>query len=186
MGFCADSFFHVFNRGINKQKIFFNEENYHYFCNKIEKHLAPHCDILAYCLMPNHFHLLISTNENAHEVSNGLRTLLSSYTRGINQQEKRVGSLFQQNTKKKIIKVDDNGSYLKRVFDYIHNNPVNAKLCISAEDWSFSSYNEYTRKRYANYRVCNTSITQNYIDNFTIKLDQRILLENKYDFKKYE
>lgn len=186
MGFCADSFFHVFNRGINKQKIFFNEENYHYFCRKIEKHLSPNCDVIAYCLMPNHFHLLISTNESVQKVSSGLKILLSSYTRGVNAEQNRVGSLFQQNTKKKIINVNDNGKYLKRVFDYIHNNPVNAKLCNSAEDWSYSSYNEYTCLKYSNYTICNTSITQNYIDNFTIKLDPLILIENKYNFKNYE
>lgn len=185
MGFSADSFFHVFNRGINKQRIFFNEDNYVYFCNKIEKHLIPHCDILAYCLMPNHFHLLISTNENTQNLTKGLQILLSSYTRGINNQENRTGSLFQQNTKKKIIRVTDQGKYLKRVFDYIHNNPVQARLCFQAEDWKFSSYNEYCNQLYTETNLCNTSITQTYIDQFTINLDPMIQIENKYEFKNF-
>ena len=107
MGFIDNSFYHIYNRGNNKQNIFFNEDNYHYFLDKIETHITPTCDLLAYCLMPNHFHLLVSTNENSENLSEALRVVLSSYTRGINNQENRLGSLFQQNTKRKKINVYD-------------------------------------------------------------------------------
>src|SRR5574343_1886396 len=69
MGFIDNSFYDIYNRGINKQNIFFNEDNYHYFLEKIERHICPTCDLIAYCLMPNHFHLLVSTNVDSDDLS---------------------------------------------------------------------------------------------------------------------
>ncbi len=169
MGFSDHSFYHVFNRGINKQKIFFNEDNYEYFLDKIETHIAPHCDILSYCLMPNHFHLLISTNENPNKLSKGLQIALFSYTRAINCQENRTGSLFQQNTKRKLIHVKDNGRYLTSVFNYIHENPVNAGLCKQMEDWKHSSFNEYFDLKPLVRYICNTEIARSHIEDILPK-----------------
>jgi putative transposase len=114
MKFEEDNLYHIYNRGNNKQQIFFNAENYLYFLYKMRAYLRPHCDILAYCLMPNHFHFLINTNNQSvitktvgsfekNVLSEGIRILLSSYTQAINKQEKRVGSLFTQNTKCKCL-----------------------------------------------------------------------------------
>lgn len=96
-----NSFYHIYNRGNNKQKVYFNDNNYIFFLKKIRKHLSPHIDLLAYCLMPNHFHILAYTKKEFEQTgfSKDLRIMLSSYTRAINKQENRVGSLFQQNTK---------------------------------------------------------------------------------------
>ena len=107
MKIAPNHIYHVFNRGNNKQLLFFNNENYLYFLRKIRTHLAPVCDILAYCLMPNHFHFLIHMNEESAKIavrksggievnkfSNGLRTVLSSYTRGVNIEQERTGTLF--------------------------------------------------------------------------------------------
>lgn len=167
MGFCDNSFYHIFNRGINKQIIFFNEDNYHFFLDKIERHICPFTDVIAYCLMPNHFHLLISTNENAAELSNGIKILLSSYTKAINNQVDRTGSLFQQNTKRKLIKVHDEGKYLNAVFNYIHLNPVAAKICDQPEDWPFSSFNEYLDIKPITHYICNTQIASNYLEHLS-------------------
>ena len=57
MKFEAEQIYHLYNRGNNSQKIFFDHENYIFFLQKIRTHLTPVADILAYCLMPNHFHL---------------------------------------------------------------------------------------------------------------------------------
>jgi putative transposase len=107
--------YHVFNRGNNSQKIFFNRENYLFFFNKIRKYILPHADIVAWCLMPNHFHLMIYINCIDAEISEQItpnqmltkkRTLndsisimLRSYTRAIQIQENMTGSLFQNRTK---------------------------------------------------------------------------------------
>ncbi len=145
MKFLENETYHVFNRGNNKQNIFFSDENYNYFLTKIKRYIKPHCDILAYCLMPNHFHLLISTHgkEETALLTSGLRITLSSYSQGVNKSRKTTGSLFQQNTKKKMVTLYDNGKYLKTLFDYIHMNPVNAKLTSEPEEWAYSSYREY-------------------------------------------
>jgi len=70
MKYEANTIYHVYNQGNNKQKIFFKPENYQYFKRKIAGHIKPYADILAYCLMPNHFHLLIRTNDKAVQNSN--------------------------------------------------------------------------------------------------------------------
>ena len=98
MRFYPNSLYHIYNRGNNKQVIFPMERNYDYFLKKLAVELKDLCDVLAYCLMPNHFHFLINTNEQSmftktigsiekNVISEGLRTLLSSYTQAINKQE---------------------------------------------------------------------------------------------------
>jgi putative transposase len=140
-------FYHVFNRGNNKQSIFPRHENYYFFLKKI-KELSSYCNIVAYCLMPSHYHLLIYTGKEDHRMlQNGnmqvlerkLGTLQSSYTRAINNQMKRTGSLFQ--AKLKVLELDELHSAI--CFHYIHQNPVKAGLCNQFHEWPFSSYNEY-------------------------------------------
>lgn len=120
--------YHIYNQGNNHRRIFFSRENYLFFLKKIEQHVQPYADILAWCLMPNHFHLMVHVNRvelsvSTQETTQGLtssqtlssqslsktmktRTLnhsigimLRSYTRAINIQEKSSGSLFRQQTK---------------------------------------------------------------------------------------
>jgi len=124
MQFQEDYIYHIFNQGNNRQKIFFKRENYLYFLGKIKEYILPYADILAWCLMPNHFHLMVYIKEvevvtgSVSEGSEGFaqsetlagkaktRTLnhsigimLRSYTNAINKQEKRSGSLFRKQTK---------------------------------------------------------------------------------------
>lgn len=116
MHFEPNVIYHVFNQGNNRQPIFFNHENYLFFLRKTRKLISPHVHFLAYCLMPNHFHWLIMTQESACEWmpfgSNGkaqprqrlnhqINILLRSYACAINNQENRSGSLFRQHTKAK-------------------------------------------------------------------------------------
>ena len=76
MKFYQGNIYHVYNRGNNSQKIFFEEENYIYFLKKMRRFLLPHCDILAWCLMPNHFHWMINVNGDSES---GLATELNKY-----------------------------------------------------------------------------------------------------------
>src|ERR1035438_4427872 len=114
MNFISQNIYHIYNRGNNKQSIFFTDDNYLYFLQKVRKYVFPHCDILAYVLMPNHFHFLIHADERTEKqlpnpiitrnvLSEGFRLLLSSYTKGINKQEDRTGNLIQQKTKSKCV-----------------------------------------------------------------------------------
>lgn len=98
--------------------------------------------------MPNHFHFMISTynNYDQEKFSKGFKVLLSSYTKAINIQESRSGSLFQQNSKAKCLSTLTNykfNNYGLVCFNYIHQNPVNAGIVNKMEDWEYSSFSDY-------------------------------------------
>ncbi len=124
MNFENHHIYHIYNQGNNRRKIFFEKRNYLFFIEKIKIHILPYCDILAWCLMPNHFHLMVLVKEvelpRSAKLSQGLtqsqtltaqaqtatRSLndsigivLRSYTRAINKQENQTGSLFRKATK---------------------------------------------------------------------------------------
>ena len=153
MEFFKNELYHVYNRGNNRQKIFFMPDNYIFFLKKVRRYILPYCDILAYCLMPNHFHFLIWSDERTvatkpvaglekNVLSEGIRHLLSSYCQAINKQNNFTGSLFQQNTKAKPI-VKGSINYDLISFYYVHQNPYKAKLVEKLEDWEYSSFRDY-------------------------------------------
>jgi putative transposase len=167
MDFETGHIYHVFNRGNNKEKIFYKEYNYQYFIKKIQSFILPYSDILAWCLMPNHFHLMIMVNHltvNKVSINDSVGRMLSSYARAINNQEKRTGSLFQKKTKSvcltKTVGITpawytSNGvtiiftnipdkEYPNVCMNYIHSNPVKDNLVTNAENWKYSSLHEYT------------------------------------------
>ena len=185
MQFEPHQIYHIYNQGNNKQKVFYSDKNYIFFLEKIKKHILPFADILAWCLMPNHFHLMLYVKENAdthpmtssHRMSNhntnktiqmsdlsqSIAIMLRSYTRAINKQEQKTGSLFRPHTKAICLSKAETitpsyfnsnyGTYLnisipekeypQKCFQYIHQNPVNANLVDKEEDWEFSSYKDY-------------------------------------------
>lgn len=161
MKLCPDNIYHIYNRGNNKQKVFFTKKNYLFFLQKVKTELKPYSDIICYCLMPNHFHFMLSTFNNFDEekFNNGYRILLSSYTKAINVQENRTGSLFQQNSKAKCLTALSNyksNNYGLVCFNYIHQNPLNAGLVSKIEDWEFSSFRDYAGTR--NGTMCNKNL----------------------------
>ncbi|MEM1405894.1 MAG: transposase [Bacteroidota bacterium] len=157
MDFSQRGFYHVYNRGNNGQKIFYDNENYTFFLRKIRNHLSPLVSIVAYCLLPNHFHFLIyvdytyslddfeSSNKlglKSKKISNGIAIILRSYTQAINKRYARTGSLFQQKTKAKYLE-SRYTNYPFICFHYIHQNPLKAGLVKRVSDWEYSSYNCY-------------------------------------------
>lgn len=153
MSLIENELYHFYNQGNNREQVFFNRENKLYFLQKFRKCVAPNCKVLAYCLMPNHFHFLLYTlKESVREkkvgrlmvpaLKDGFRQLLSSYTQAINQQEGRSGSLFRQKTKAKLLENSDK-RYPFSCFHYIHQNPLRAKLVGKMEEWEFSSFRDY-------------------------------------------
>jgi len=146
-----ESIYHIYNRGNNKQKIFFDRKNYLFFIKKMREYLLPCVDIFCYCLMPNHFHFMVYTPPgfDSTKFGNGLKVLLGSYSRAINIQEQRAGSLFQQNTKAKCLTGNSklSLSYTRICFNYIHMNPVTSNIVKRMEDWEFSSFKDYIGRR---------------------------------------
>jgi REP element-mobilizing transposase RayT len=179
MQFVGGSFYHIYNRGNDKQKIFFQERNYEFFLNKVKQYVVPHSNLLAWCLMPNHFHFLIQANQETLKIvketpikinalTEGVRLMLSSYTRAIQKQESMVGSLFQQKTKFKC--ADD---YLASAFHYVHQNPYRARLVKKMEDYPWSSMKEYVGLTSQN--LCRQDIAYQFIN-----IDKERFLTDSY------
>ena len=166
MKYKTSGIYHIFNQGNNKRDLFIESRNYTFFLRKMQQYLQPNAHILAYCLMPNHFHWLIQVKEigtlpspaaipryngmkdsiiwesthSQQQLSHDIGTLLSSYTKAINKMMGWSGSLFRSNTKCKHIDMyDDEGEYLQTCFEYIHNNPVKAKLSTHPEYYPYCS-----------------------------------------------
>jgi putative transposase len=141
MNLYPENYHHIYNRSNNGEIIFKSPENYIYFLSKYRKYLSEDFDTIAYCLMPTHFHFLVYVKKiNIISTKKKFGLFLSSYTKALNQQYKRHGSLFQEHTRSKHI---DNDSYLSTLVTYIHQNPVRSKLVEKLEDWEFSSYRDY-------------------------------------------
>lgn len=137
MIFGKDHIYHIYNQGNNRQKIFFKRDNYLFFLKKIRQYIIPYADILAWCLMPNHFHLMVLLNNEElvleTDAVSGVRSeivgvtrsdadnlqatkrsfnqsvgiMLRSYTRAINKQQNRTGKLFREKTKAECITCTD-------------------------------------------------------------------------------
>lgn len=107
--------YHVFNQGNKRQPIFFSRENYLYFLEKVREYIVPHVYVIAWCLMPNHFHLLVYVHDvdfsidsrswrsnsqlDKRTLNQSIGLALRSYTRAVNNQRVLTGSLFRQKTK---------------------------------------------------------------------------------------
>lgn len=177
MHFEPNQIYHVYNRGNNKLSIFFTEANYLYFLQKIKTEWKNHADVLCYCLMPNHFHLMLVPNgegckkiiladkeTHMQNLSKTIGKTLSSYTKAVNVQNRTTGNLFQKKTKAKLLTSQsiliDNFStheYLLTCFHYIHQNPLKAKLVNSLKDWQYSSCPDYYYGR--NGTICNKTLS---------------------------
>ena len=159
--------YHIYNHANGSDILFREEKNYFYFLERYKKFISPVADTFSYCLMPNHFHILVnikketeivsaidnssvikkynslpSANEKENfislYVSKQFSNLFSSYTQAFNKMYGRMGSLFMKNFKRKQIQGEN---YFIELIKYIHLNPVKDGFVKKPEDWKFSSYN---------------------------------------------
>lgn len=135
----SNGYYHLYNRGNNKELIFFENDNYSYFLNQFKKYVSPHCETYSYCLMPNHFHFFIRINDEAL-FEKGIKNFFISYSKAINKKYDRVGSLFQGRYKASEIISD---GYYAAIVAYIHKNPVAAGLVKNMLEYNYSSYSAY-------------------------------------------
>jgi putative transposase len=138
--FQTGQIYHLYNRGANRQSIFFCAQNWAYFVQKLRRYFQPDLlDILAYCLMPTHYHLAVYLK--ADDLSaRVMQPFTVSYTKAVNKQQGRTGPLFEGPFQAVLVDRDDYSLHLSR---YIHLNPVAAGLADKPEEWAFSSYREY-------------------------------------------
>lgn len=155
--FVPESYYHLYNRGVNRRKIFLDDADYQYFLQLLARHLAdkptqdrvgreykwlsPQISLQAYCLMPNHFHLLVyQTSERG--TAELMMSVCTAYTMYFNKRYKRRGPLFENSYRASLI-TDD--AYLQHISRYIHLNPANYK------QWQYSSYANYIGERYVSW-----------------------------------
>ena len=135
----SDSFYHIYNCGNNREDIFIEERNYNYFLLLIKKYVLFVAQVWSYCLLKNHFHLLIKTKEkiNDKDISQAFSNLFNAYSKAINKAYQRSGSLFKDRFSR--IKIEEE-NYLKKVIIYINANAVHHGFVVNAEDYKFCSY----------------------------------------------
>lgn len=164
--------YHIYNKTNNRMPLFYSRDNYLFFLEKFKHHISPFCSILAWCLMPTHFHLMVYVNKTTidnrkEDLNSSIGKMLSSYTRSIQKQQKITGSIFQNHTKAKCLNQiegispnywqtefgteinieQDHQNYPLVCFNYIHMNPVVDRMVHSPDDWEFSSYRDYFNGR---------------------------------------
>lgn len=148
--FKENGFFHVINHGVGDVNIFRDTDNYRYFLERYQKHTTELFDTYAYCLMPNHFHLLVRVKSleelavlpkykgNVHKlVMQSVSNWLNGYAKAYNKKYERRGALFLDFTKR--IEIDTD-TYFMRTVNYIHQNPVHHGFCPKLGDWPYCSY----------------------------------------------
>jgi putative transposase len=137
-------YYHIYNRGANRQSIFFADENYRFLLRKVEHYtIQTRITVIAYCLMPNHFHFLFR-QDGEISISDCMQKIFNGYTKAINKMYNRTGTLFESPFKAKVIETEEYAIHLCR---YIHRNPVEAKLVTQPDFWEFSNYAEWIGKR---------------------------------------
>lgn len=162
--------YHIWTHANGIENLFLTEDNYHYFLQKYEHYILPIAETFAYCLMPNHLHLMVQIRsekevlefirvkkskrnlqgfENlggfSKVISQQFSNLFNAYTKALNKVYGRKGSLFIPNFKRKLINSDN---YFGTLIAYIHNNPVHHGFTQSQKDWEFSSWHAYMNCKY--------------------------------------
>ena len=138
--FVQGQYYHIYNRGAGKGKIFFNDGNYQYLLRLVKEYYQKHgVTIIAYCLMPNHYHFLLR-QETDILLSKFMQVLFNGYVQALNLQQERTGTLFEGRFKHKCV---DKWEYLMMLCRYIHLNPVKGSLAACPEDWTYSNYREW-------------------------------------------
>ena len=161
--YTENGYYHLYNRGVDKRIIFQDRDDYTRFLYLlkiylsplenlqaefpllrtylINKNLAGQVDLLAYCLMPNHFHLLVH-QKNKDGITKLMRQVMTSYSKYFNNRFERIGPLFQDIYKAALVDSDD---YLLHLSRYIHLNPLYRGITV--DEYICSSYFNYLGKK---------------------------------------
>ena len=156
--YAPDSFYHIYSRGVNKEPIFKSDKDIEVFCSLFKRYLSKELErspsrhyypnyngqieLLAYALMPNHFHILIYQAENERAIEEFMKSLLTSYGKYFNREYNRVGPVFQSRYLAKLIISEEHLFHISR---YIHLNPDNWR------NSPITSIDYYSGKRHADW-----------------------------------
>ena len=151
-------YYHIYNRGNNGIDVFLDNDSYYHFLRLYAKYVEPIAETFAWCLLKNHFHLLVrikdkneidenqltyNTTEKPKVIdpSRQFSHLLNAYTQAINKRHNRTGSLFETTFERKLV---TNEKYLQQLIFYIHNNPVHHGFVKQMSLYPWSSYDTVT------------------------------------------
>ncbi|HRY32515.1 MAG TPA: hypothetical protein P5531_06060 [Bacteroidales bacterium] len=156
--------YHVYNKAVGKENLFRSDSDYSWFLSRVKRSLLPYCDILAYCLIPNHFHFLIRVRCDKEIATNymkicsekhisvpesqgpvliirqSLRGLFTAFAKYYNAKYNRKGKLFEFSYRRITV---ENESYFRNLLLYIHHNPIHHGLSNDIRDWKYSSFNAF-------------------------------------------
>jgi putative transposase len=153
-----ETYYHIYNKGINGENIFKETRNYRYFLEKYAQYISPIADTYAYCLLKNHFHFLIRTHSETEIkinlssqmsitpdlqkpfpwiISNSFASLFKCYAQSINKTYQRTGRLFEEPFRRIAVNSD---AYISEIITYIHINPQSHGFVTDFRDYPHSSY----------------------------------------------
>ncbi|MCU0435460.1 MAG: transposase [Bacteroidia bacterium] len=140
--FEAGDYYHVFHHAVGNENLFRERDNYRYFLDKLNKHLDGYCELTDWCLMPNHFHLIVFVKPtlaeylSAEEVNNKVikcfADFMNGYTKAMNKKYKRWGTIFAGRFRR--IKIIDN-THLENTRAYLRSNPVHHGFTDNPDNW---------------------------------------------------
>jgi len=147
-------YYHIYNRGNNGIDLFYETENYNHFLRLYEKYIDPIAETFAWCLMRNHFHILVYIKETNEidttkleysstdkpkniSASKQFSNLFNAYTLAMNKRYNRTGSLFEKNFKRKVVSSEN---YFRKLIFYIHNNPIHHRFTEHIVEYPWTSY----------------------------------------------
>ncbi len=178
----AGKYYHIYNKGINGTNIFFEERNYFYFLEKYAKYLWPVLDTYAYCLLGNHFHLLVKVkddilnnlSESKFTQKQGLHSIdrivskkfsdfFNSYSKSVNKAQNRTGGLFETPFKRILV---SNKTYFNQLVWYIHFNPQKHCFVKDFKEYPHSSFRSFLSNNIS--KLDRDTVIQSFndIDNF--------------------
>lgn len=147
--------YHIYNRGVNRENLFKEERNYDHFLNLLLRHVHPVADIYAYCLLRNHFHLLLrirmrpELRRSAARMLRGIppgqffSNFFNAYAKAVNTAYSRTGCLFEKPFKRKAVTTPD---YFRQLVVYIHRNPQKHGIVSDFSQWPHSSFGRFAEE----------------------------------------
>lgn len=185
-------YFHIYNRGVNGEDLFKEKGNYYYFLEQYKFYCGDILETLAYCLLKNHFHLLVYIREKVEiprkdgkegmfrlNASKQLGHFFNSYAQSINKTNKRTGPLFESPFERKLVS-DEN--YIMSMIYYCHLNAVHHGFVNDLRDWEFSSYHSILANDKS--LVATDKVIKRFGSNINFEESHKALTEQS-DLKKY-
>jgi putative transposase len=190
-------YYHIYNRGNNRENVFIEKRNYPYFLKLYARHIEPVADTYAYCLLRNHFHFLVRVKTEEEQgayydqtprgsetlgiyppfkpknPSQQFGNLFNAYAKAINRAHNRTGSLFEHPFGRILVTCD---TYFVRLVTYIHQNPQKHGLVDDFRSWPYSSYRALLSTRPTRLNRDDVLAWFDGVDNF-VALHQREIAE---------